>query len=143
MTEAAAGPGVLDGLRVVAALAFVLALVVGLNWLLRRTTRLGRGRILTIEERLPVARGVQLVVVSAAGRRLLLGVGDKQVNLVTEINPGTGTPFPNFEDEIALASAPVADAEPRVGPPAASARSQQPDLAAWLVERWRATRRPA
>ena len=83
MTEAL--PGLLDALRALAALALVLGLIVLTGWLLRRqAARRGAGA-LAVEDRLALARGVQLVVVNAHGRRLLMGVSETSVQLLTDL----------------------------------------------------------
>ncbi len=88
----AAGPGLLDMLHVAGALAAVLALVVFAGWLLRRTPLGGKGGTVRVHERIPVARGVQLLVVHADGRRLLVGATNSGVNLVTELEPAGDEP---------------------------------------------------
>ncbi len=82
----AVGPGLLDVLRVLAALALVsgVAVLVG-NFMRRRGLGRSAGRTLRVDERLGVGRGVQLMVVEVEGRRLLLGVSEAKVSLVTEL----------------------------------------------------------
>ncbi|MDQ7007284.1 MAG: flagellar biosynthetic protein FliO [Acidobacteriota bacterium] len=78
-------PSLDQGLQVVAALAVVLGLVIALGYLARRGgLRSGRG-VLRVEERLTLGRGVQLAVVVAQGRRLLVGVSERQVSLVSDL----------------------------------------------------------
>ncbi len=87
MTETVAGPGLLDLLRVAGALAIVLALALAAGVFVRRGGFGGARRgSLEIEERLSVARGVQLAVVRCGARRLLVGVSDKRVDLVAELD---------------------------------------------------------
>jgi flagellar biogenesis protein FliO len=86
MSEAA-GIGLAEVLRVVAALALVSALTVGLGWLARARHRRGAGASLRVEERLTISRTAQLLVVRAGGRKLLVGASDKGVQLVTELDP--------------------------------------------------------
>lgn len=72
------------------AVLIVLALVAGLAWLLR-SGRLGRlsarASSISIETATSLGERRQLVVVSVEGRRLLLGVTQMQVSLVTELQP--------------------------------------------------------
>ncbi len=79
------GPGLVDVLRVAGALLIVVALATALGVLARRGVRSSSTRRLRVTERLALARGVQLVVVADGGRRLLVGVSDKGVNLVSEL----------------------------------------------------------
>lgn len=75
--------------RAVAGMLFVLGLVAGLAWLVRRgTLRLpgNRSRVLfSVEASMPLGERRSLVVVAVEGRRLLLGVTPGQVSLVTEL----------------------------------------------------------
>ena len=60
-------------------------MIVGCGWLLRRGAA-GRGaRRLSVEERMSVGRGTQLMIVEVDSRRLLVGVCEKSINLVTEL----------------------------------------------------------
>lgn len=118
MTEAA-GPGFLDLLRVMAALAVVLGLVVLAGWFLRRRPMAGRGRQLVLEDRLTLAKGVQVVVVATGGRKLLLGVTDRSVRLVTELQPAEELAPEEMPEPKAVASPPV----------------KFPPFANWLAER--------
>ncbi len=112
---AAAAPGVLELIRVGASLALVAALIVLCGWAMRRANAGRRRGLLAVEERVPLARGVQLVVVSAQGRRLVLGVAEKHVSLLTELD----------EPEGADGAVPLADA------------SEAPPPAATMISRWR------
>ena len=88
MTDAGAGPGLLDGLRVLGALAFVVVLAYLLARLARRSGMVtGANRALRIVDRIAVSRGSQLLLVEADGRRLLIGVAEKSVNLLTPLGP--------------------------------------------------------
>ncbi|MDH3285073.1 MAG: flagellar biosynthetic protein FliO [Acidobacteriota bacterium] len=80
-----AGPGLIDILRVAGALLIVAALAAALGLLARRGVRSPSTRRLQVCERLVLSRGVQLVVVADGERRLLVGVSDKGVNLVSEL----------------------------------------------------------
>lgn len=88
MSEA---PGALDLLRLCASLAAVIGLVFLAARLLRRNGARGSVRQLAIEERLGIARGIQLLVVTARGRRLLLGVAEKNVSLLTDLDDDDDT----------------------------------------------------
>mgnify|MGYP006294641657 CR=1 FL=1 len=84
----AAGIGLAEVLRVLAALALVSGLTVGLGWLARARHRRGGGTNLRVEERLTLSRNAQLLVVRAGERKLLVGSSEKGVQLVTELEPG-------------------------------------------------------
>lgn len=74
--------------RTTAALGVVLALLVGLLWLLRKSTGARRGgRGLAVEAALSLGERRSLAIVVVEGRRLLLGLGPGQVSLVTELRP--------------------------------------------------------
>lgn len=108
MTDAAAGPGLLDGLRVLGALAFVVVLAYLLARLARRSGMVtGANRALRIVDRIAVARGSQLLLVEADGRRLLIGVAEKSVNLLTPLGPAAAgeTAEAGGEDEAEEADA--------------------------------------
>jgi flagellar biogenesis protein FliO len=125
-------PGLVDVARTFAALALVIAVVLVAGWFMRRHTGGRRARLLLVEERLPLARGVQLVVVSAEGRRLLLGVSEKSVQLVTDLETG---------DEDATAAT-VAEAEPGhpARPLAVGMTPGVADFAQWLTKTLRTRR---
>lgn len=72
-------------LRVGAALLVVLALLLGIHAVLRRTSLAPGGGVLRLETRLPVTRGGHVAVVRVDGRRLLVGVTPASVNLITEL----------------------------------------------------------
>jgi flagellar biosynthetic protein FliO len=87
------------GLRGLASLAIVLALVAGLAWLVRRGAFAhlrGRNRGLAVETALPLGERRSLVIVAVEGRRLLLGLTPASVSFVTELVPGAP-----FEEELA------------------------------------------
>lgn len=78
--------------KAAAALAVVLALLVGLGWVLRRSAVFGRSRKpMTIESALSLGERRSLAIVTVEGRRLLLGLAPNHVSLVTEL--GTGPTF--------------------------------------------------
>ena len=91
----AAGPGLVDLLRLAGALVVVLALAVLASRVLRRGMRPRSTRRLQIEDRLSVSRGVQIAVVADGGRRFLVGISDKGVGLVSELD---GAPDAADED---------------------------------------------
>ncbi len=80
-----AGVGLVDVLRAVGALVAVVALVPVTARVLRRTGRMRRPRLLEVEERVPLARGAHLAVVRHGDRRLLVGVTEHAVSLVSEL----------------------------------------------------------
>lgn len=84
---AAAGIGLAEVLRVLAALAAVTGLTVALGWLARTRARRGGRATLQVQERLNLSRSAQLLVVKVGGRKLLLGASEKGVQLVTELEP--------------------------------------------------------
>lgn len=85
--------------KAAAALAVVLALLVGLGWLLRRSQLLGRVRKpMTIESALSLGERRSLAIVTVEGRRLLLGLAPNHVSLVTELGNA-----PSFDEAVARA----------------------------------------
>jgi flagellar biogenesis protein FliO len=113
MSEAV-GIGLSDVLRVLAALALVSGLTVGLGWLARSRSRRRGGAGLRVEERLTVSRTAQLLVVRVEGRKLLIGASDKGVQLVTELDAEPHA----VEQPVEAASgdAPARAALPQLGP---------------------------
>jgi flagellar protein FliO/FliZ len=88
--------------KATAALALVLALLVGLGWLLRRGKVLGRNKKpMTIESALSLGERRSLAIVTVEGRRLLLGLAPNHVSLVTELHAG-----PSFDQAVSHALAP-------------------------------------
>lgn len=82
-----------------AALALVLALLVGLGWLVRRGQLLGKTRKpMTIESALSLGERRSLAIVTVEGRRLLLGLAPNHVSLVTELAQG-----PSFDEAVSRA----------------------------------------
>jgi flagellar protein FliO/FliZ len=72
------------------AVAIVLALVAGLAWLARRGAFAAlqpRNRVVAVETAVSLGDRRSLVVVAVEGRRLLLGLTQHQVSLVTELAP--------------------------------------------------------
>jgi flagellar protein FliO/FliZ len=80
-----------SAVRGIIATAFVLGLLGVLAWLLRRgTLRLGPARArqaVSVETAISLGERRSLVIVSVEGRRLLLGLTQMQVSLVTELAP--------------------------------------------------------
>jgi flagellar protein FliO/FliZ len=78
-----------DALRAIAALAAVMAALVGFLWLLKRGTfavgRKNNRQALAVESALSLGDRRSLVIVSVEGRRLLLGLSSGQVGLITEL----------------------------------------------------------
>jgi len=88
--------------KAAAALALVLALLVGLGWLMRRGQLLGRGKKpMSIESALALGERRSLAIVTVEGRRLLLGLAPNYVSLVTELKTG-----PSFDEAVARAMQP-------------------------------------
>ena len=87
VTDAVTGPELVPPIfRTAAALALVLAMLVGLGWLLRRTAQSRRHRRpLSIEAALALGERRSLAIVTVEGRRLLLGLAPNHVSLVTEL----------------------------------------------------------
>lgn len=87
VTPQATGPGWIELARTLGGLMVVAALVVALGHMLKRGVQTDGTKRLRIEERLPVARGTQLIVVADGERRLLLSVGsDRGAQLITELD---------------------------------------------------------
>jgi flagellar protein FliO/FliZ len=86
---AVAGPDLVPPVwRATAALALVLALLVGLGWLLRRGLSNGRTRrTMSVDAALALGERRSLAIVTIEGRRLLLGLAPGHVSLVTELSP--------------------------------------------------------
>jgi flagellar biosynthetic protein FliO len=91
--------------------ALLVALVAGLGWGLRRL--LGRSlkvraarRSLQVVDLLPMGRRQRLAVVRCYDRTFLLGVGEREVSLVAELDPVLATePAPAEADRSAFARA--------------------------------------
>lgn len=70
----------------------VLALVVGISWLVRRgpLARLAAsGKPVAVETAIPLGERRSLVIVTVEGRRLLLGLTSTSISLVAELRSGT------------------------------------------------------
>ncbi|MFI7585884.1 flagellar biosynthetic protein FliO [Spongisporangium articulatum] len=80
------GDGLMLAARTVGGLVIVLVLVALSARIARRSRHFGHGDGLRVVERVGLSRDAQLVVVEAAGRQLLLGVGPSGVRLVTHLD---------------------------------------------------------
>lgn len=70
--------------RLLPSLLILGAAVIGLRWWLRRQGTPGQ-QLVRVLSRTGLSRGALLAVVQAGDRRLLLGVTDSQINLLTEL----------------------------------------------------------
>jgi flagellar biosynthetic protein FliO len=97
-----AGPDLVPPIwRTAAALALVLAMLIGLGWLLRKAAQGRRHRRpLSIEAALALGERRSLAIVTVEGRRLLLGLAPNYVSLVTEL-----TAAPSFDQAVTTAIA--------------------------------------
>ena len=80
-----------DAIRVFGALGLVLALVLGLAWLVKRGTLKFPGGTAPVQIRVESAASLgerrSVVIVSVEGRRLLLGLTPVQVSCLAELGP--------------------------------------------------------
>lgn len=81
-------------LRIGAALLAVVALLLGVQAILKRTALARGAGDLRIETRLPVAKGGHVAVVRVDGRRLLVGITASTINLISELGDGGEDPVP-------------------------------------------------
>ena len=85
-----------DAVRVFGALGLVLALVLGLAWLVRRgTLKFPGGRApvqIRVESAASLGERRSVVIVSVEGRRLLLGLTPMQVSHLADLGP-SAPPF--------------------------------------------------
>lgn len=82
-------------LQMIAALALVLAILVGLYWLARRflpSASLGGGGKMRILGRLGLGARKQVVMLEVAGKTLVLGVSQDRITLLTSLEDGGGQP---------------------------------------------------
>jgi flagellar protein FliO/FliZ len=73
----------------------VLGLVVALAWLVRRgplAQLAAKGKPVSVESAIPLGERRSLVIVSVEGRRLLLGMTQTSISLVTELRGGAAEP---------------------------------------------------
>jgi flagellar protein FliO/FliZ len=81
--------------NVFVATLLVLGLVAALAWLVRRgplAQLAARGKPITVETAIPMGDRRSLVIVSVEGRRLLLGMTQTSISLVTELRAGATEP---------------------------------------------------
>jgi len=101
---AAFTPEIGAGIRGLAAVFVVLALVAVFAWLLRKGAfgPLGRRGVsaIAVETAVPLGERRSVVVVAVEGRRLLLGLAPGQVSLLTELRPQAAA-FPALLDKAA------------------------------------------
>jgi flagellar protein FliO/FliZ len=85
--------------RMTAGFLFVLALLAGLAWFMRKSLNARRSSgSMTVETALSLGERRSIVIVTVENRRLLLGLAPGQVSLVTELQP------PSFGQAMARAS---------------------------------------
>jgi flagellar biosynthetic protein FliO len=73
----------------------VLGLVAALAWLVRRgplAQLANKGRVVAVETAIPLGDRRSLVIVAVEGRRLLLGMTQTNISLVTELRAGATEP---------------------------------------------------
>ena len=101
---AALTPDIGIGIRGLAAVFLVLALVAAFAWLLRKGVFGPLGRrgplAITVETAAPLGERRSVVIVAVEGRRLLLGLAPGQVSLLTELQASNGG-FPAALDRAA------------------------------------------
>ena len=82
-------------MNVFLATVIVLGLVGALAWLVRRgplAQLAAKGKPVSIETAIPLGDRRQLVIVTVEGRRLLLGLTQTSISLVTELRAGVTEP---------------------------------------------------
>ncbi|GEM_PF-6437221 len=77
--------GMAEILRLFAALAFVVGILLLSGYLLRKRLPGGRARSMEVEERLSLGKGAQIVIIGIHGRRMLVGVSEGGIRLISEI----------------------------------------------------------
>jgi flagellar protein FliO/FliZ len=81
--------------NVFVATLLVLGLVAALAWLVRRgplAHLANKGKPVAVESAIPLGERRSLVIVSVEGRRLLLGMTQTSISLVTELRAGSTEP---------------------------------------------------
>jgi flagellar protein FliO/FliZ len=106
---AQAGPDLVPNVwRTLTGLVVVLGLLGGLAWLLRRGVLAKRTNgALSVETALPLGDRRSLVIVAVEGRRLLIGLSQNHVALVTELQTATvavTAPPPSFAQAMSRAT---------------------------------------
>ncbi|MBT0993062.1 flagellar biosynthetic protein FliO [Cellulomonas sp. DKR-3] len=119
----------MDGIMLVARVVLSLACVVGLIWFAGRKLSGGTGRVRTQNEhdvrvvgRQGMGRHAGVAVVAVGNRRILVGYGEQQVTMLTELGPvvaapASGTP-PAPPPRQQVAPRPAARPAPQVDRPA-------------------------
>ena len=82
-------------MNVFLATLIVLGLVAALAWLVRRgplAKFAAKGKAVSVESAIPLGDRRQLVIVTVEGRRLLLGMTQTSISLVTELRAGAIEP---------------------------------------------------
>jgi flagellar protein FliO/FliZ len=81
--------------NVFVAMLLVLGLVAALAWLVRRgplAQFAAKGKPVAVESAIPLGDRRSLVIVTVEGRRLLLGMTQTSISLVTELRAGVTEP---------------------------------------------------
>ena len=87
-------------MNILVATLLVLGLVAALAWLVRRgpLARLAaKGKAVAVETAIPLGERRSLVIVTVEGRRLLLGMTQTSISLVTELRAGVTEPGPGVQ----------------------------------------------
>jgi flagellar biosynthetic protein FliO len=82
--------------NVLIATLLVLGLVAALAWLVRRgplARLVSKGKPVVVETAIPLGERRSLVIVTVEGRRLLLGMTQTSISLVTELRGGVSEPI--------------------------------------------------
>lgn len=82
-------------MNVFLATTIVLGLVAALAWLVRRgplAQLASKGKAVAVESAIPLGDRRSLVIVTVEGRRLLLGMTQTNISLVTELRAGASVP---------------------------------------------------
>lgn len=78
-------------MNIFVATLLVLGLVAALAWLVRRgplAQLANKGKVVAVETAIPLGDRRSLVIVAVEGRRLLLGMTQTNISLVTELRAG-------------------------------------------------------
>ncbi|WP_052748453.1 MULTISPECIES: flagellar biosynthetic protein FliO [Cellulomonas] len=135
----------MDELLLVGRVLLSLACVVGLVWYLARKLGASRGAhddrepTVHVVDRQSLSRGSGVAVVAVGSRRLLVGFGEQQVQLLTELRP-----VPELTPATTSASAPPAGSADAVPTPRPAPDGARPGPLAGSVlspQTWRATLR--
>ncbi|WP_087508350.1 flagellar biosynthetic protein FliO [Cellulomonas iranensis] len=135
----------MDELLLVGRVLLSLACVVGLVWYLARKLGASRGAhddrepTVHVVDRQSLSRGSGVAVVAVGSRRLLVGFGEQQVQLLTELRP-----VPELAPATTSAPAPAAGSADAVPTPRPAPDGARPGPLAGSVlspQTWRATLR--